>query len=630
LSSTVTASARLFTEANNEYFSITNAAQTGLGLTTGAYIRGFVYLTETASTDGNDIRLVSKWNITGHQRSYSVFISSADNKLNFSVSSNGTGGTVTTVASTTAMSSTATWYSFEAYYDGANIGVSVNNEAFVTSAFSDDIFDSSAIFAIGQDGNLGSGNLGGRACTIAVYSTDPGASIRTALYNSGDGKLYQDLTTAQKTGLVSWWDGAETSGVLIDAHGNGGSAYNNLSDNNTVTSAAGKVTYTAEDASQFTIANNEFLSRADNASLSPTGTMMFVGWFCADAYTTNMGMVSKWTSTGNQISYSLIYLQSVDTRFRFSVSNNGSATTSAVATNFGLPIAGQWYFIEAWHDATNDVVGIRVNRGTANTVAHTTNIYDSTATFVVSSQNGGVGNMFGGRIANLAYYKDGLPTAAVLDELYGRGFGIDYSDLSADAKVNLESWWKLDEASGTRVDVHGSNNLSDNNSVTGNPGVVYDAPPPPTAPDAPTSLTATADGTDTIDLDWDAPVDDGGSAITGYKIERESPVSGGFSTLVADTGNTNTTYSDTGLDAGTEYNYRVSAINAIGTSDPSNEADATTESGGGGAVENLKKWTGGPVIATDTTKPTNAALKAQGWTVDESNPPTQPPSGNPV
>jgi hypothetical protein len=93
----------------------------------------------------------------------------------------------------------------------------------------------------------------------------------------------------------------------------------------------------------------------------------------------------------------------------------------------------------------------------------------------------------------------------------------------------------------------------------------------------PQNLTATADGLSQIDLSWDAPENNGGSAITGYKIERESPEGNGFSTLVADTESTDTTYSDTGLDPDTEYNYRVSAINSFGTSDPSNEAKDTTD-----------------------------------------------------
>ena len=91
-----------------------------------------------------------------------------------------------------------------------------------------------------------------------------------------------------------------------------------------------------------------------------------------------------------------------------------------------------------------------------------------------------------------------------------------------------------------------------------------------------TGLSATATGTTTIDLAWTTPVDDGGSPITGYKIQRESPIGSGFITIVTDTGTPASTFGDTGLTFATQYNYRVSAINAIGTGPASNEAAATT------------------------------------------------------
>lgn len=40
---------------------------------------------------------------------------------------------------------------------------------------------------------------------------------------------------------------------------------------------------------------------------------------------------------------------------------------------------------------------------------------------------------------------------------------------------NLVSYWKLDEASGTRADSHGSNNLTDNNTVTSTTGKIGNA-----------------------------------------------------------------------------------------------------------------------------------------------------------
>ena len=97
-----------------------------------------------------------------------------------------------------------------------------------------------------------------------------------------------------------------------------------------------------------------------------------------------------------------------------------------------------------------------------------------------------------------------------------------------------------------------------------------------TAPGMPTDLAATANGQSRIDLSWTAPASTGGSAITGYKIEV-SPDDSSWSDRVADTQSTATTYAHMGLNPATTRYYRVSAINAVGTSDPSGSDDATTE-----------------------------------------------------
>ena len=97
------------------------------------------------------------------------------------------------------------------------------------------------------------------------------------------------------------------------------------------------------------------------------------------------------------------------------------------------------------------------------------------------------------------------------------------------------------------------------------------------APDAPTGLTATGDGQTEIDLSWTAPSDDGGTNITGYKIEVSTDGSS-WSDLEANTRSTSTTYSHTGLTAGSTRYYRVSAINSAGTGSVSNVGMATTVS----------------------------------------------------
>ncbi len=94
---------------------------------------------------------------------------------------------------------------------------------------------------------------------------------------------------------------------------------------------------------------------------------------------------------------------------------------------------------------------------------------------------------------------------------------------------------------------------------------------------APTGLTATAVGRDRIDLSWTTPTDDGGSAITGYRIESSADGSAGWTDLVADTGSDATTHPHSGLMPNTTRHYRVSAINGEGASDPSDTANATTD-----------------------------------------------------
>lgn len=97
-----------------------------------------------------------------------------------------------------------------------------------------------------------------------------------------------------------------------------------------------------------------------------------------------------------------------------------------------------------------------------------------------------------------------------------------------------------------------------------------------TAPNRPTSLTADAISSSKINLSWIAPTNTGGTPVTGYMIQKRDSCADNFSTLVANTSNTSTTYSNTGLVNGTCYQYRVFAHNAVGTSMASNNATGTT------------------------------------------------------
>ena len=171
--------------------------------------------------------------------------------------------------------------------------------------------------------------------------------------------------------------------------------------------------------------------------------------------------------------------------------------------------------------------------------------------------------------------------------------GAPFSDADSDAlsyeaaqadDTALPTWLAFDATtrtfSGTptaadTVSVKVTANDGKNGSISDEFDINIDSASTTDGPGAPTGLTATASGYTTINLVWNAPASDGGSPITGYKIEVSRI--GTFTDLVANTTSTDTTYAHTGLAAGATRQYRVSAINADGTGLPSNVATATTD-----------------------------------------------------
>ncbi|MCI2957496.1 fibronectin type III domain-containing protein [Agromyces atrinae] len=98
-------------------------------------------------------------------------------------------------------------------------------------------------------------------------------------------------------------------------------------------------------------------------------------------------------------------------------------------------------------------------------------------------------------------------------------------------------------------------------------------PPAPVAPSAPREVSAAANGAGTLGVTWVAPVSDGGSAITGYRVDASS---GGEVVASATADATARNAELTGLAAATDYSVTVVAISEVGESAASAPVDART------------------------------------------------------
>lgn len=83
-------------------------------------------------------------------------------------------------------------------------------------------------------------------------------------------------------------------------------------------------------------------------------------------------------------------------------------------------------------------------------------------------------------------------------------------------------------------------------------------------PSAPSSVS-TVGGYSQAALSWSAPAGDTGTPLTGYRIESSTDSGATWVTQVASTGSSETTAVVGDLTPGTEYSFRVAAINALGT-----------------------------------------------------------------
>lgn len=175
----------------------------------------------------------------------------------------------------------------------------------------------------------------------------------------------------------------------------------------------------------------------------------------------------------------------------------------------------------------------------------------STPTVTVTGHGDGTLTLEWGVDATAEYFHVYLDSSVTPLAMHARGTGTEITNLTNGQEYSIE-------VSGHNADGEGDKSTP----VTGTPMTV---------PGAPTSLAAVFGNVSTV-LTWVAPLNNGGSAITGYKIyygTTANPTTN--ETAVGDV----LTSTITPLVNGTKYYFRIKATNAEGDSAYSNEVDAT-------------------------------------------------------
>ncbi len=247
------------------------------------------------------------------------------------------------------------------------------------------------------------------------------------------------------------------------------------------------------------------ISDASQTGLDLTGDFTVEAWIRPESFSDSQYIVGKYTTSGNQRSY-LVYRNLGSGTLNLVTSGDGS-TINDLGVSFNF-INGIWYHIAITH--SSGTATFYVNGRSIGTQTGYSNPYNSSADFTIGQANGG--NYFDGLIKDVRVFSDVRSQSEIVadafsetvsdanlqgewnlnnnyndntannNDLTASGSPVfsntipwkDTGDVSTNTNLttNLISYWNLQETSGTRVDAHGSNDLTDNNTVLSGTGII--------------------------------------------------------------------------------------------------------------------------------------------------------------
>ena len=145
-----------------------------------------------------------------------------------------------------------------------------------------------------------------------------------------------------------------------------------------------------------------------------------------------------------------------------------------------------------------------------------------------------------------------------------------------------------------------------------------------TAPAVPEHLRVFPHDTGALDVSWHAPSSNGGTDVTGYKVEwKESADSWETPADVSAATVSGTTHTITGLTGGVEYSVRVSAVNDAGTGPASDPVSGTPQKAALWSatltVGSAEKFVGYTTFVLGSESPIRGALSSDTITLDDDS-----------
>lgn len=254
------------------------------------------------------------------------------------------------------------------------------------------------------------------------------------------------------------------------------------------------------------LSSSQYASIADasQTGLDLSDALTFEAWIRLESVSATEQMIcSKFVVAGQRCYYWAVTSSTIV----LSISTTGNNDVAASVS--WSPLTGVWYHLAVTKTGTTVKFYVNGKQQGADQTLAASAIFDAASPFSVGCYGPGTGNFFDGLVKDVRVFNDVRTAGEIASDartenvsdanLKGEwNFNNAYTDSSGNGNTltsgnsptfsttipwdapsqgsslqavgNMVSWWTMDETSGTRADAHGSNDLTDNNTVGSDTG----------------------------------------------------------------------------------------------------------------------------------------------------------------